>query len=459
MSTNIQLQQRAYKFCLAPTPAIQRMFESHAGGARVAYNWGISTVAKALDVYATELAAGIPMTERTKRPKHFDLCKMWTAFKNEHATEPDEMDRTYAWVSQNFVGTYQAALRDAAGAWDKFFDSRKGLRAGRKTGRPKFKSRHKNAPSFQVHGTTLKMIDQSHINLPKIGAVKIPGMLRLPEWQKNNGSTPRKLMRLLRKPPVKCPSCTESGACKICKGKGVVPAARLIRATISRGASGTWWCSVTAEVAMSIQVNQTRRQIANGTIGLDLGTRFIAVDSNGVKYENPQHLDQSLTELKIAQRALSRCEEGSRRSEKARKKVGTIHERVALMRKDSTDRVSSSLARGYALIAVEGWDVQQLAEKGNAKAPKSLRRRRNRQLADAAPGMMRWQLEYKASWFGASFHKTGRNDPTGRTCSSCGGVNAEPVPLGQEMFTCDACSMTMCRRTNAARVVRQLASR
>lgn len=500
----VQLVQRAYKFALSPTRRLERAFSSHAGGARFAYNWGVDRVAQALDAYAAEAEAGVPEAQRTKRPKHFDLCKMWTAYKDAHATVPDERGRTAAWVGENFVGTYQAALRDAAGAWDKFFDSRAGRRAGRRVGRPRYKSRHRTPPAFQVHGTSVRMVDKSHINLPKIGVVAIPGKIRIgslagsglvipdnkapgqapngratrrPAWEDRNGRIARSLARALRKPGVACPTCAAGGKvekpaklakdgtvlkpaelvdCGTCKGAGAAPSARIIRATISRGASGAWWCSVTAEVAMNLPDGPSRRQRDNGAVGLDLGTRYVAVDSDGTIFANPQHLEQALAELKVAQRALSRTAKDSRRREKARRRVGAIHERVALMRKDSADRVTSRIARTFACVAVEGWDAQQVAEKGDPEVPKRIRKRRNRQLADAAPGMMRWQLEYKTSWRGAAFFKADRHQETGRTCSVCGRVRTKPVPLDDEMFRCEnpACLAVLDRRVNSARVVR-----
>src|SRR5216110_1334108 len=120
MPVEIQTVTQAYKFALDPTPRQQRMFCSHAGGARFAYNWGLSTIAQALDAYGEEKAAGVEK-QATKFPGHFDLCKAWTAHKDAHRDIPDDRGRTLAWVADNFVGTYQAALRDAATAWKNFF--------------------------------------------------------------------------------------------------------------------------------------------------------------------------------------------------------------------------------------------------------------------------------------------------------------------------------------------------
>lgn len=478
-----RLIQKAYKFALDPTPSQAAAFASHAGGARTAFNWGLARIFAALDELAAQKAAGAEPT--VKVPGHFDLCKAWTAHKDAHREVPDEEGRTFAWVGDNFVGTYQAALRDAAVAWGNFMASRNGTRRGRRVGRPRFKSKHRTTPSFQVHGDSLRMVDQSHINLPKIGVVKVPGKVRVGTWVDRNARLSRSLARKLRRPAVACPTCSATGTvrkpgkpdrvlkngtvkpgtpdeivtCGACKGAKLAPAARIIRATITRGASGVWWCSVTAEVAVDIPAGPSKRQARNGVVGLDLGTRWLAVDSDATLYPNPQHLDQALADLKTAQQALSRCQKDSKRREKAKRRVGTIHERVALLRKDSTNRLSTALARTFAGVAVEGWDAQQVAESGDERAPRRVRERRNRQLADANPGALRWQLEYKTSWYGSAFHKVGQHRETGRTCSVCGSVKAKPVPLHQELFVCDAvsCGSRMDRRVNSARVVKAVA--
>src|SRR5690554_3383935 len=121
MPVENRLIQQAFVFALDATPRQQRAFASHAGGARFAYNWGIQKIAEALDAREAEKAAG--QTPATKIPGHFDLCRMWTEWKNTAQwvdRETGEVTAGVPWVSRNFVGTYQAALRDAAAAWKRF---------------------------------------------------------------------------------------------------------------------------------------------------------------------------------------------------------------------------------------------------------------------------------------------------------------------------------------------------
>lgn len=409
MPVEIQKIQQAFKFALDATPRQQRMFSSHAGGARYAYNWGISQTAEALDAYAAEKAAGAEKPT-TEIPNHFALCKAWTAYKDDPANE-------LHWVGNNFVGSYQAALRDAAGAWKRFFDSRKGKLKGRRVGRPRFKSKHKAKRAFQVHGSTLQVVDAHHIKMPKVGVVK------------THESTRKVLRRIL---------------------KGT---ARLVRGTVSQHSDGRWYISLTVELDREIRTGPSARQRAGGTIGIDLGVRDRIVASDGHEYGNPRPLETDLRRLRHAQQALSRTEPGSRRRERARRRVARVHARIGHVRLNASHQLTSLLVHSYAGIGIEGWDVQQTAEHGSKDLPKRVRQNRNRALADSAIGEIRWQLESKARWYGCDVAVADRHQPTGRTCSACGTVRTKPIPPAQEKFTCLSCGLVTDRRVNTARVL------
>ena len=422
MPVEIQTIQQAYKFALDPTPRQARMLASHAGAARFAFNWGNARVIAALDAREAEKAAG--GEAKTPLPSHFDLCKAWTAWKDEHAADPEppegERRTNTAWVSENFVGSYQAALRDAAKAWSDFFKSRSGKRKGRPLGRPRFKKRGRARDSFQVHGQTLrpencgagfrpkgadKGATRDMIVLPKIGPVFL-------------GESARKLRRWLRKPDVACPDCCGWGSpgkvpaaadskakavadctacpgagrdCPVCDGSGKVrecpacggslrvPAARIVRGTVARESDGRWLVSLTVQRAREVravrvktplknggtareyQPSPSARQRKGGIAGVDFGVRDLATLSDGTVVANPRHLEGDLGRLARAQRVLSRREPGSKGRREAVARVGRLHARVRHLRSDSLHKATSGLVHAYETIAVEGFDVQETA--------------------------------------------------------------------------------------------------
>jgi len=446
MPVEIRAVQQAYRFALDPTPRQERMLRSHAGASRFAYNWGNARIIEALGARDAEKAAG--GKAETKVPGHFDLCKQWTAWKDEHASDPEpaegERRTNTAWVGENFVGTYQAALRDAAKAWGDFFKSAKGERKGRRLGRPRFKKRGKARDSFQVHGGTLRVVSAGAGFRPK-GAGK--------------GAT-RDMVVLPKIGPVFLHESARKLRRRTDKGT-----ARIVRGTVARESDGRWYISLTAEVQREVRTGPSARQRKGGTVGADFGVRELATLSDGTVIPNPRHLEGSLGRLARAQRSLSRCEPGSRRRARAAGRVGRLHARVKALRLDSLHKVTSGLVHSHEEIVVEGFDVQETARyrrrgkvdpkkrEKNAGVPVKVRADRNRALADTGIGIARWQLESKGAWYGCQVVKTDKHAPTGRTCSACGQVKAKPVPPADELFTCKACGTRLPRRLNTARVL------
>jgi putative transposase len=496
VSTKSVIVQQAYRFALDPTPTQERAFASHAGGARYAFNWGIACIAAALDARAAEKEAGREPT--TNVPSHFDLCKRWTAFK-------DDPSNGLHWVGENFSGTYQAALRDAAGAWRAFFDARNGKRQG-KVGRPRFKKKGRSRESFQVHNDSLKVVDAHHIQLPRIGTVRtheptrkllrrirkdarsgahVAGVLR--EARKSAGLDIDAALGRLNTHVAACArqedrepkraemwsrsrltgierlgQTTSDRINDLCDVYGVskeirssllalMTQTRIVRGSVSRGTSGRWHVSLTVEIPREIRTGPSARQQAGGTVGVDLGVRSLVVLSDGTEVPRPRHLDQRMEKLRRAQRAMSRCVDGSRRRESVRRRLGRTHARVASLRLDSTHKLTSHLVHTYERIGVEGWDIRKTMQDGSRDLPKRLRADRNRALADANLGELRWQLQSKAAWYGVTVVVAEPHGATGRTCSECGAVKTKPLPPAEEQFRCLFCGYTASRRLNTAR--------
>lgn len=406
--TKTVLVQQAYRFALDPTPTQERAFRSHAGGARYAYNWGLDQYAAALDGRREQQAAGQNPTISV--PSHFQLCKLWTAYKNDP-------DSGLGWVGENAVKAYQSALRDVVTAWKAFH---RGLRGeGPRVGRPRYKKRGRR-DAFQLYGVGLHVVDTRHVQLPRIGAVRV------------HEST-RKIGRRLR-----------------------AGTARLVRATISRTAQ-RWYVSLTVEVQRQVPVGPSFRQRRGGCVGLDLGLQSLLVLSNGMRIARPPRLANAHRKLAACQRAMTRSKTGSRRRERRRQRVARAHARVAALRLDFTHKLSTSLVRHFAAIGVEGWSVRDVMTHGSPTIPRRFRAALNRQLADASLGELRSQLEYKGPWHGAAVLVADRLAPTGRTCSACAAVRTKPLRPADEQFLCLSCGYIADRRINTARVLAAMA--
>ncbi len=77
----------AYRFALDPTPAQERALRSHAGAARVAFNWGLARVKAVMDQRAAEATYGITGGDLTPAISWslYSLRKDWNAAKGTAA--------------------------------------------------------------------------------------------------------------------------------------------------------------------------------------------------------------------------------------------------------------------------------------------------------------------------------------------------------------------------------------
>lgn len=229
--------------------------------------------------------------------------------------------------------------------------------------------------------------------------------------------------------------------------------------------AGMWFISIQVETGEPLPHPGENAEL----VGVDLGYGKLITTSDGRKYDNPRNLARSLKRLACLQRALSRKRrallaqgkepEESKRYCALRLRVQRLHYRIACQRGDAAHNATTDLVRRYDGFALEGYDVQRLMsdeprrENGKTRGEK---RRRNREMSDAAVGELRRQIEYKAQWAGKPVVKLNKDAATNVTCSACGARN-DHVTLAMDTWTCIACGATHDRRINAAINARQLA--
>ena len=89
--------------------------------------------------------------------------------------------------------------------------------------------------------------------------------------------------------------------------------------------------------------------------------------------------------------------------------------------------------------------VRRRARRRNVRQKAGL----NREVLDVAFGETRRQIAYKAVWHARDIVVVARFDPTSKTCSACGAVNAD-LALGDRRWTCAGCATAHDREENAA---------
>lgn len=427
---------RAYRFALDPTKAQLETLARHAGAARWAFNHALAAKVAAHEEWrakvTTLVTAGSPEVEarnkvRVSIPSKPTIQKALNQVKGDSRTG---VDGVCPWWHEVNTYAFQSAFIDADRAWKNWLDSLSGKRAGRRVGYPRFKKKGRSRDSFRLHHDVkrpaIRMVGYRRLRFPTIGEIRLHG-------------SGRELARAVD------------------RGRAVIQSV-----TISR-AGHRWYASVLCKTIVEMRQNPTPRQAARGTVGVDVGVKYLAALSQPIDLEdegsrfvaNPRHVQAATRRLVKAQRALSRAQLGSGRREKARQRVARLHHQVAERRASVLHQLTKRLATGFAVVAVEDLHVSGMTRSARGSADQPGRRVRqkaglNRAILDAAPGELRRQLAYKTSWYGSKLAVVDRWFPSSKTCSMCGWQNPRLL-LSDRTFTCSNCETVMDRDWNAAR--------
>jgi putative transposase len=173
-------------------------------------------------------------------------------------------------------------------------------------------------------------------------------------------------------------------------------------------------------------------------VGIDLGLSSFAALSDGTLIPNPRRGRHGSSDLRRRQRALARCNKGSRRRRVMRERLAKAQLRIRQSRRTHHFQIAADLVRHFSLIAVEDLNVKGLARGMLA-----------REVNDAAWGGFLQILSDKAESAGRRVVKV---DPrhTSQTCPVCGAV--EPKKLSQRIHDC-ACGYRTNRDVAAAQVI------
>ncbi|QSJ16216.1 transposase [Nostoc sp. UHCC 0702] len=175
---------------------------------------------------------------------------------------------------------------------------------------------------------------------------------------------------------------------------------------------------------------------ANNIVGIDVGLIDFIVTSDNERIAAPKFLRKAERQLKSAQRRVCRRKKGSNRREKAIKKLGIQHKKVADTRKDFHFKTAKKILSEYDVVVVEKLNIKELAKTRLAKS-----------INDAGWGQFVTILSSKAENAGLKLIAVNPNG-TSQECSGCG--HQVRKPLSQRMHNCPSCHASLCRDLNAA---------
>lgn len=289
--------------------------------------------------------------------------------------ELPELKKEYEWLKEVNSQSLQMALRNLDNAFTRFFKLKSGF--------PKFKSKKCNHQSFQV--PQHYRIENNNLKLPKIKS-----LIKL-KYNRELEEKPKTL-------------------------------------TVSKVPSGKYFISIVCEI--DEEYPEKVKIEENTTVGIDLGIKTFATLSNGVKIENPRHLQNSLQKLKREQKKLSGKKKGSNNRSKQRIKVARVYEKITNQRKDFLHKFTSKLICENQTICIEDLSVKSMLKKDKK------RKYINRAILDVGWYEFRRQLEYKSLWYGKNVIVIGRFEPSSKLCNICCKVNND-LKLSDREWKCE----------------------
>lgn len=197
--------------------------------------------------------------------------------------------------------------------------------------------------------------------------------------------------------------------------------------TISKSKTGKWHAYLSCEIdAILPKISITR------SVGLDVGIKNFACDSNGFVTLNPLFLKQMLKPLARIQRKISRRKKGSQNRKKSLRFYQIIQERIRNKRHNFLHNLSSYYAKNNDVVFVERLQKMNMVKN----------HRLARSILDSSWGTFERMLDYKTILIEV---------PAKNTTICCSGCNnAVPKSLDIRIHSCHICGLILDRDHNAA---------
>jgi len=208
---------------------------------------------------------------------------------------------------------------------------------------------------------------------------------------------------------------------------------RILSATVTRTAD-RWYVSILVDIDIPEITD-----IPTGVVGIDFGIKKFLTLSNGLKFDHPKALKKHLKLLKRRQKQKDKKQKGSHNRLKSSLKLARLHAKIANIRRDYLNKITTWLARSKSVIVLENLNLKGMG-KWHALA---------QALADAGFGLFKSMLQYKCQWYGSKLILADRWYGSSKTCSNCGWYYKD-LSLKERSWICKSCNTDHDRDLNAA---------
>jgi putative transposase len=291
------------------------------------------------------------------------------------------------WLGEVSAIPLQQSINDLGQAYQNFFNSCNGKRKGKKVKFPKFKKRKaQQSARFTIGGFK---VHPDKVYLAKIGKIKIV-------WSRPLPSIPSSV-------------------------------------TVIKDSADRYFLSFVVEIS-PVKLHDNGK-----SVGIDLGIIDFATLSDGEKVKAPKPLKKNLKRLIKLNRNLSRKQKGSKRREKARKRLALLHGKIKDTRTDFLQKLSTKIIRENQTIVLEDLNTSGMIKN----------RKLSRAISDLGWRSFRTMLEAKCEMYGRDFRTIDRWEPTSQRCSFCG-LKVGKKELSVREWTCLNCGTQHDRDINAA---------
>ena len=385
-ATSIPAANDAVKYRAYPTDPQYELIAKTIGSCR--YYWNLIKDIETI----THEQTGHAITIQPAEAKKWDECKF--------LAEIDSL--ALATTYSNYIQAWQNHRENPKHYGRPTWKKRQGLEGSYST---------YNQPKWDTENNRLTKpgtirIEDSKIQLPKIGWVKIKEHVRLPE-----GSIIKNV-------------------------------------TVSRDCAGRVFVSVgyyNPELAKLLEdAGLDTNKDSLVVTGLDYSNPYMFVTESGYSPADVHYYKQSQAKLAKLQRKLARRQLGSLNYKKLQLRIARLHRKIANQRNDLLHKLSYELATKCDVVCVEDLDLRAMA-----------RRKRGRKysfgasVSDNAWGRFLVYLEYKLERHHGQLVRIGRYYPSSKRCHHCGAVLGE-LGLSTRSWVCPDCGCVHDRDVNAA---------